>query len=164
MVSMPSQSSRDDANSASSEVPSDPEEGSDESSGLSLSQEKAIVALLHHPTITKAAEDAGVGERTLHRWLDEDQAFASAFRRARREAFAHAIALTQHYAPHAANTLAKIMADEGATHHARVSAAATLLKFARESIELDELVARLDALEQATEQAQNRKRISSRWG
>jgi hypothetical protein len=162
MVSMPPQPPRDDADSSPSDAPGDPE-GSDENS-LSLSQEKAIVALLHHPTITKAAEAAGVGERTLHRWLDDDPAFAGAFRRARREAFSHAIALTQHYAPHAANTLAKIMADEGATHHARVSAAATLLKFARESIELDELVARLDALEQATEQAQNRKSISSRWG
>jgi hypothetical protein len=150
--------------SMSSQPPNDDAKAQPDAAGLSLSQEKAIVALLHQPTIAKAAEVAGVGERTLHRWLDEDQVFVRAFRRARREAFGHAIALTQHYAPHAANTLAKIMADEGATHHARVSAAATLLKFARESIELDELVARLDALEQATEQAQSRKHVSSRWG
>ena len=143
------------------------DESSDDTSGvvdgLSANQEKAIVALLHEPTIAKAAETAGVGERTLHRWLDQDQNFAKAYRKARREAFAHAIALTQHYAPHAANTLAKIMADATAPHTSRVSAASTLLKFARESIELDELVARIDALEQATEQARNTKRIGSRW-
>src|SRR4051794_2737108 len=34
-----------------------------------------ILALLTEPTLGKAAERAGVGERTLRRWLAEDAAF-----------------------------------------------------------------------------------------
>ncbi len=98
---------------------------------LSPNQEKAILALLQEPTIAKAAMAAKVGERTLHRWLS-DSDFGRAYRKARREAFGHAIALTQHYAPLAVNTLATIMADTSAPSHARVTAASTLLKFGRE--------------------------------
>src|SRR5512134_198746 len=100
------------------------------SAGLSAPQERAIIALLNEPTIQKAAEAAGVGERTLHRWLD-DPAFSKVYRRTRREAFSHAIALTNRYAPHAVNTLVKVMSDTAASHNARVSAATALLKLGR---------------------------------
>ena len=118
---------------------------------LSPKQERAILALLQEPTIAKAAKAAKVGERTIHRWLS-DSIFGRAYRKARREAFGHAIALTQHYAPLAVNTLATIMADTSAPSHARVTAASTLLKFGREGIELDDLAARVEALEGAAEQ------------
>ncbi len=67
--------------------------------------------------------------------------------------FSQAIGLTQHYAPLAVNTLATIMADKTAPSHARVTAASTLLKFGREGIELDDLAARVEALEGAAEAA-----------
>ncbi len=119
---------------------------------LSPKQEKAILALLQEPTIAKAAKAAQIGERTIHRWLS-DSDFGKAYRKARREAFGHAIALTQHYAPLAVNTLATIMADASTPAHARVTAASTLLKFGREGIELDDLAARVETLEGAAEQA-----------
>ena len=72
--------------------------------GLSPEQESAITALLNEPTVAKAAATAGVGERTLYRWLGEP-AFASAYRSARREAFTHAVSLTQRYAPVAVQAL-----------------------------------------------------------
>ena len=56
------------------------------------------------------------------------------------------------YAPLAVNTLAAIMSDKDAPTHSRVTAASTLLKFGREGIELDDLAARLEALEYAAEE------------
>lgn len=124
--------------------------------GLTKRQEKTIVALLNEPTIPQAAKAAGVGVRSVHRWL-ADPIFSRAYRTARREAFSHAIALTQRYAPVAVNVLAKIMADPTTPTHARVTAAATLLRFGREGIELDDLAGRIEALE--TSMLQNGSRI-----
>lgn len=120
-----------------------------EDPGLSPKQERAILALLAEQTIPRAAETAKVGLRSLHRWLTQPP-FLAAYRRARREAFSHAIAVTQRYAPHAVNTLVKLMVDSSTPAHVRVTAAATLLKFGREGIELDDLAARVEALEQAS--------------
>ena len=114
---------------------------------LTARHERAIIALLNEQTIGKAATTAGVSERTLYRWLD-DPGFSRAYRKARREAFGQAIALTQRYAPLAVNTLAKIMTDQDAPAHAKASAATTLLRFGREGLELDDLAARIEALEE----------------
>jgi hypothetical protein len=111
-------------------------------------QERAIVALLNEQTIQKAAESVGISDRTLHRWLAEPE-FAERYRRARREAFGQAIALTQRYAPLAVNTLAKVMLDAAAPINAKVQAATAILKFGREGLELDDLSARIEALERA---------------
>ena len=118
---------------------------------LSADQEKGIIALLSEPTIQKAAQTVGVSETTLHRWL-KDPAFGRAYSTARREAFRHAISLTQRYAPHMVQVLMKVANDPAAAHSAKVSAATALLKFSRESIELDDVVQRVEALEQATKQ------------
>jgi len=120
---------------------------------LTPKQEQAIIALLNEPTVIKAAKKASVGQRTLYRWMREPT-FARAYHAARREAFSHAIALTQRYAPLAVNTLAQVLSDKDAPASAKVSAATTLLKFGREGIELDDLADRIDALEEAA-RAQN---------
>ena len=52
-------------------------------SGLSWRQEEVIVALLSQSTVEIAAEAAGVGIRTLERWLADDGDFRAEFRRAR---------------------------------------------------------------------------------
>jgi uncharacterized protein (UPF0147 family) len=117
---------------------------------LSAKQEKAIVALLTEPAILKAAEVSGIPHRTLTRWLTEP-AFLAAFRSARRESFKHAVGLTQKYLPHAIQTLVQIMADKAAPQSSRVSASTALMKFSRESIELDDVVERVARLEQASE-------------
>src|SRR5262245_61430787 len=101
-------------------------------------QERAILALVSEPTVRKAAEAAGIREPTMYRWMKEPE-FAKAYREARRESFRHAIAMTQRYAPAAIQTLMKVMQDPQAAHSAKVSAAGLLLKFSRESIELDDL-------------------------
>ncbi|RMH31059.1 MAG: hypothetical protein D6692_00860 [Planctomycetota bacterium] len=113
---------------------------------LTSTQERAIVAMLSEPSIAAAAKKVGIGERTLHRWLREEP-FAGEYRRARREAFGQAIALTQRSAAAAVATLLRVMHDPKATWSSRVAAATHVLKFARESIELDDLASRIDGLE-----------------
>jgi hypothetical protein len=116
--------------------------------GLNARQTQAVEALLREPTITRAATVAGVHERTLRRWLREVP-FRTAVLVARRESFGQAIGLTQRYAPVAVGTLVKVMQDPTAAASARVGAAAVLLKFGREGIELDDVCERLDRLERA---------------
>lgn len=85
--------------------------------------------------------------------------FAKAFRKARREAFSQAIAACQKYTPLAVHALAKIVTDGSVQASARVSAASALLKFGRESIELDDLADRIDTLERDVE----RKGVGRTW-
>lgn len=120
--------------------------------GLTPEQETAIVALLNQPTVQKAAEQVGVSDRTVYRWMDEPE-FSEAYRRARRQAFSQAIAMSQKYAPLALQALAKIVHDDSRPCSARVSAASAILKFSRESLELDDLAARLAALERRMAEA-----------
>jgi len=123
-------------------------ENDDRPDGLTAPQERAIIALLNEQTVGRAAAAAGIGERTLYRWL-KDMTFSRAYREARRDAFGQAIALTQRYAPLAVNTLAQVMMDNNAPSSSKVAAATTILRFGREGIELDDLAARVEALEQA---------------
>jgi hypothetical protein len=120
-----------------------------DANSLTPKQEEAITALLNCPSIAKAAEKVGMSDRQTYRWLDEP-GFSKAYRAARRQAFSHAISLTQQYAPMAVATLTKIASDQSAPHSARVSASTALLKFSRESIELDDLAERVAALEAQT--------------
>ena len=94
-----------------------------------------------------------MAERTLRRWPTEpvflDAVFRDAVSRARREAFGQAIWLTQRYAAVAVATLVKIMNDAAAPPPSKVSAAATLLRFGREGIVLDDLAERVEALERS---------------
>ena len=120
----------------------------DAADGLTGRQAKALEALLQEPTMARAAAVAGVGERTLRRWMGETP-FRDAVFRARREAFGQAIWLTQRYAAGAVATLVKVMGDAAAPPSSKVAAAGMLLKFGREGIELDDLAERIEALERA---------------
>ncbi|MBX3363141.1 MAG: hypothetical protein KF866_00115 [Phycisphaeraceae bacterium] len=113
---------------------------------LKPSQQRAILALLQEPSIAKAARAARVGNRTLHSWLD-DPKFVTAFRRAKRHVFEQAISLTHRYTALAVNTLAKVMVDPAAPYAPRVTAAAAILRFSRDTIELEDLQERVELLE-----------------
>ncbi|MFN0131451.1 MAG: hypothetical protein ACKVW3_02800, partial [Phycisphaerales bacterium] len=62
---------------------------------------------------------------------------------------------TQRYAPLAVQTLASVAADKSAPHSSRVSASTAILKFSRDSIEIDDLAARVETLEQAAKATQH---------
>ncbi len=66
---------------------------------LSAKQEKAILALLSTRTVADAAEQSGVGVRTLERWLSEDEIFIESFRDVRTRVMEQAIARFQEPQP-----------------------------------------------------------------
>ncbi len=117
---------------------------------LTPQQQKACVALLTETTIAAAAKAAGVGERTLYRWLD-DATFAEAYRAARRKAVTQAVARLQQLSSGAVAVLAQVAADKHAPAHSRVAAASKILDLAIKAVELEDVIKRVEALEQRLE-------------
>ena len=117
---------------------------------LGRKQEEAIAALLSQRNIEEAARAAGVGTRTLIRWLKLPE-FRVAYREARRAAFSQSIARLQQASSAAATTLLKIMLDVNAPASTRVRAADNVLDHAKQAIELEDIEARVALLEEATE-------------
>lgn len=113
---------------------------------LTAKHYNAIAALLSEPTVRKAAEVAKVPERTLYTWLKRP-AFAAEYRAARREATAQAQARAQQYSSSMVGVLVSIAADTRKSAAARTTAASKVIDIAIKSVELDDLAARLDALE-----------------
>ncbi len=120
-------------------------------------QDQAIAALLEQPTISKAAKKAGVGERTLLRWLKLDD-FQAAYRIAQREVLSQAIAQIHQATSESVKTFRSIMMDESAPASARVAAAKIVLEVAIKGVERED---RLTALEQ--NRLEEILREGSRW-
>ena len=117
---------------------------------LGRKQEQAIAALMTHRNVDEAAKAAGIGARTLWRWLKIPE-FQAAYREARRTAFSQSIARLQQGGSAAATTLMKIMIDPTAPAACRVRAADCILAHAIRAIEIEDLEARLADLERTAE-------------
>jgi hypothetical protein len=113
---------------------------------LSRKQEALIAALLTAPSLEQAAKLVGINPVTAWRWMKQP-AFAAAYRDAKRELVVHATTLLQRFASTAVSTLASIMVDSHALASSRVAAARTVLEMSLRGIELEELTARIEALE-----------------
>ena len=109
-------------------------------------QERAIAALLTTDSVTQAASVAGVGERTLYRWL-QNPAFLEQYRKARKAAVDQAISTLQERANKAARALVDIAEDQEMPPSTRVAAAREILQASIKGIERDDFEARLEALE-----------------
>src|SRR4029453_10303841 len=109
---------------------------------LTHKQERAIAALLVAPSITAAAQQIGVNENTLLRWL-KDAAFQTTYRDARRAVVQHAIVQVQRATGEAVETLRNVMQDSESPASARVSAAKAVLDTAIKAIEVEDLEARI---------------------
>ena len=108
-------------------------------------QEQVIAALLSCRTISEAAEQAGVGERTVYRYLS-DPRFQEAFREARRQFLARATARLQWVTEEAVATL-EAMLTEGPPY-SRVAAAKAILEWSFKALEAEDFDARLGELEE----------------
>jgi DNA-binding MurR/RpiR family transcriptional regulator len=110
-------------------------------------QEAAIAALLTNATLGQAAAQVGVSEATLWRWLRDDPGFQEKYRLARQELISQAVAQLGAGCTDAARALRTIANDPDAAPSARVSAARVILEMAFRGVELEDLTARITALE-----------------
>jgi hypothetical protein len=125
-------------------------------SKLGHKQETAIVALLTHRSIEEAARAVPVSAKTLLRWMKEPE-FDKAYREARRLAYGQSIARLQQAASAASSTLLKIMIDPNSPASCRLRAADSVLSHAAKAIEIEDIDARVAALEQAAPEGNRRR-------
>ena len=86
-------------------------------------------------------------EVTAGRWL-KNLSFQAAYREARRQVVQQAIVQVQHATGTAVQTLVAVMQDNESPSSARVSAARSILEMAIRTVEIEDLEARITALEQ----------------
>ena len=119
-------------------------------SSFSRKKEEAIQALCTQRNLEEAARTAGIGKRTLLRWLKVPE-FLEAYREARREAVSQSNARMQQATGAAVSILLKIMLDTSAPTASRVRAAQRILDGAKQAIEWEDIEVRLTALERKSE-------------
>lgn len=115
------------------------EDGKEE---LTPKQYAALQALLTSLSIDKAADKAGVDERTIRKWLKEDYEFKAAYRSARREVVEHAIGLLQKAAVGAVGVLVRLL--KSGDDRLAFQAACAVLDRATSGVELLDLAARVE--------------------
>jgi hypothetical protein len=118
--------------------------------------EDAIAALLSQRNVDEAARTAGIGTRTLLRWMKEPE-FDQAYRKARRAAFGQCTARLQQASSAAVSAVLKIMVDSNAQASTRLRAADIVLAHAAKAIEIEDVEARVTALEAAAASGQQRR-------
>ncbi|MEO8052299.1 MAG: hypothetical protein ABI833_17960 [Acidobacteriota bacterium] len=117
---------------------------------LGRKKEEAIVALLSQRSVEEAARTCNTPVRTLYRWMLEPE-FDAGYRAARRKAYGQAIARLQQGSTAAATTLLKVMVDPNTPASTRVRSAESVLAQAAKAIEIEDVEARVAALERAAE-------------
>jgi hypothetical protein len=113
-----------------------------------LKKEQAVAALLTQRNIEEAAKSVGISSNTLLNWMKLPE-FQTAYRAARREAFGQSIARLQQGTSAAATTLLKTMIDPNTPASVRVRAAEAIFNHATKAIEIEDIEARVSALEAA---------------
>ena len=119
---------------------------------ITAKQEKAIMELLRNPTVREASQQAQVGERTLWRWLQEDD-FREAYMEARKQAFSRALGLLQQALSEAVLVLKDVMNNPDTRDSSRVSSAKAILDTGLKAMALDDLDERISRLESMAKEA-----------
>jgi hypothetical protein len=114
-------------------------------------KEEAIAALLSQRSVDDAARAVAISTKTLLRWLQVPE-FQAAYRQARRAAFSQSIARLQQGTAAAATTLLKTMIDANTPACVKVRAAEAIFNHAAKAIEIEDIEARVSALEAAAGQ------------
>lgn len=114
---------------------------------ITRNQGRVIPFLLSEPDIKSAAQSAGIGERTLHRWLKEDLLFQQALAEAEAAAMAEAGRKLAGAANRAALALAEIIDSPYASNSEVIQAAKALLALGpnfRHQTTLEERISNLE--------------------
>jgi hypothetical protein len=114
---------------------------------LSPQQQRLVAALLSTPSITMACKRARVATRTYRDWWNNKPEFRDAVRQAGRDAVARAGVALQALCSRAAVTLAKAL--RGQAKPVQVKAAIAVLDRAAQATAVQELTARVEALERS---------------
>ena len=124
-------------------------------SSLERKQEDVIAALLTQRNMEEAARTAGVGIRTLIRWMKLPE-FQKAYREARRAAFHQSIARLQQGTSAAATTLLKLLIEPGTPASVRARVADSIFNHAAKAIEIEDIETRVAELERIAASSQTR--------
>src|SRR5215212_4120707 len=106
----------------------------DDPNALSEKQERALQAVISHPTLKEAALAAGISETTLWRYM-QDENFRRLLREARRESMNHAFVRLQRASSDAVTVLHNLMNSQEAPASARITAARTILDYSMRATE-----------------------------
>src|SRR3984957_14169992 len=122
---------------------------------IGLKREEAIIALLSQRSVEDAARACNTPIRRLYRWMTETE-FDAAFRAARRKADGQSVSRLQQGSAAAATTLLKVMVNPATPASMRLRAAEAVLTHAAKAIEIEDIEARVAALEQSAPQGSHR--------
>jgi hypothetical protein len=125
----------------------------DEAPLLTAVQERAIASLLSTASVRKAAIAAQIPERTLYRWMQEDN-FRQVYRDARLSVLDTATMKLREATGAAVDTLRELLSSP--QHQVKLGAARTILEMAYKSAELGEIQERLEELETAVAEKGNK--------
>jgi hypothetical protein len=125
---------------------------------LTAKQQTALAELLLTGSQERAATRVGVTVRTVQRW-QSDPAFTCVYLALRRQAVQAAFAYAQQSSQRAIATLNAIMEDGEAPASARVAAATRILELAAKALEVDDLLVRVEVLEQVTAEDRRSRRL-----
>ena len=115
--------------------------------GITRNQKRAIAALLTCRNVQDAADQTGLGHRTISRWLAEDEAFQIALSQAEGQAIDAATRRLVVLADEAINTLRDLIKSTDATDSVRLRAAQAVLAHLLKLRELRNVEQRLTELE-----------------
>jgi hypothetical protein len=110
--------------------------------------EQAVASLLTQPNMEMAAKAIGISPTTLVSWMKQPE-FQAAYRDAKRAAYSQAMARLQQAVPLAVQTMIKLIADPATPASVRARAADSVVNHANKAIEIEDVEARVTALEEA---------------
>ena len=114
-------------------------------------RERAILALLSQKTISQAAAKSGVHERTLRRWLADDDAFKADDATARQATFGAGLHRVQALMGRAVDTLEELLGEKKHPN-VRLGAARTVAELGMHRHDADTILRKLAEIETAQRQ------------
>ncbi len=114
-----------------------------------------LPVLLSERTVADAAAKAGVNEKTLRRWLSEDEAFQANYAAARQAAFEVSIHRVQALTAQAVDTLEELL-DEKKHPNVRLGAARTVAEIGIHQHDAETILRKLDEIESDQRRHQGR--------
>jgi hypothetical protein len=122
--------------------------GSREKSSLTRNQIMALTALVQQPTLTLAAAQVGVSDKTLYRWLHHDSLFKAEYLKIRKEIICNAVFQLQKATDTAVSVAISLMSDPETPASTRLAGARVILELSLEALRAEALEEKVQQLEE----------------